>query len=494
MREFDFNFWLMWYPDAAGTWSYERNCEFIRQVDRWCADHNMKWMLNTLPTVWNNAPEHCLDEHGYDWFCRADGRRFYLFPQEILGELGHCRQLLGLMYDEAEHHQNNANYVPGCDRPSVFDPAGLRLSQAADGHTSAVASLVRQHRKYGLSLYTEHVTPVMFHTFARAGVTAGTKVLKESWSPVTVACALGASIQYDTPLWITPDLWGHRGYPSHSVKQYRSALLFAYHMGADCIYTESLCLSPTPGAPYQINSLVTVSDSNYEITPYGAVAKQFIREYVPSHPRRFDRLALRPRVAIVRQEDGCYGQRAISVPHLPDQLFGSHEWHSSPTTEAWMAIWHLLTRGVVPKDNLYRTAQDPTHFFCPLDGVVVYDQQVGFEHLRDAEVIFLTGVGVSRETETAIAECVRRGALCVAWRPLAPETVRRQCDEQGIRADGKGRWLVTEDFLSPTVRQMVAHVIPTDNVIRYRFGQEEVVMRPVSGDLDDIEVTVSRME
>jgi hypothetical protein len=109
-------------------------------------------------------------------------------------------------------------------------------------------------------------------------------------------------------------------------------------------------------------------------------------------------------------------------------------------------------------------------------------------------VIFLTGVGVSRETETAIAECVRRGALCVAWRSLAPETVRRQCDEQGIRADGKGRWLVTEDFLSPAVRQMVAHVIPADNVIRYRFGQEEVVIRQVSGDLDDIDVTVSRVE
>ncbi len=246
MREFGFNFWLMWYPDEAGKWSYPENCAFIRKVDHWCANHDMHWMLNTLPTVWNIAPEHCVDERGYDWFCRADGRRYYQFPEEILGELGRCRQLLGLMYDEAEHHQNNANFIPGLDRPSVFNPDGLKLEQAADGHTTAVAEFVAHHRRFGLPLYTEHVLPVMFHTFARSGVTAGTKVLKESWSPMTVACALGASVQYNTPLWITPDLWGPRGYPSHSVEQYRSALLMAYHMVADCIYTESLCLSPTP--------------------------------------------------------------------------------------------------------------------------------------------------------------------------------------------------------------------------------------------------------
>lgn len=494
MREFGFNFWLMWYPDEAGRWTYQQNAEFIRTVDQWCVNHDMQWMLNTLPTVWNIAPEHCVDERGYDWFCRPDGRRYYQFPDEILSELGRCRQLLGLMYDEAEHHQNNANFVPGLDRPSVFDPAGLKLEQAADGHSRAVADLVAHHRRFDLPLYTEHVTPVMFHSFSRGGVTAGTKVLKESWSPVAVACALGASIQYDKPLWITPDLWGLRGYPSHSPDQYRSALLLAYHMGADCIYTESLCLSPTPGTPYPINSLCVVTADDYQVTPYGEVAKQFIHEYVPAHPRHIARAELRPRVVIVRQEDGCYGQRTIGAPHLPDRLFGSHEWHSAPATEAWMHIWHLLTRGMVPRDSLYRLWNVPDHFFCPLDGVVVYDQYVGVDRLRDAEVIFLTGVGVSRETLVAIAECVRNGATCVAWPSLAPETVKQQCDERGLHADGKGYWLLTEDFLSPTVREMVASVIPSEDIIRYRFGQQEVVIRPVEGDLNRITVDVHKIE
>ncbi len=134
------------------------------------------------------------------------------------------------MYDEPEHHQNNANAVPGLDRPAIFDPAGWTLAQAADAHTAAVAALVDQHQRHGLCLFTEHVTPVMFHTFARAGCTAGTKVLDEAWSPAYVACALGASIQYGTPLWVTPDLWGLQGYPGHSPEEYRSALLLAYHL------------------------------------------------------------------------------------------------------------------------------------------------------------------------------------------------------------------------------------------------------------------------
>jgi hypothetical protein len=494
VREFGFNFWLMWYPDEAGKWTYPQNNEFIRNVDQWCGDHHMQWMLNTLSTVWNIAPEHCVDERGYDWFCRADGRRYYQFPEEILSELGRCQQLLGLMYDEAEHHQNNANFVPGLDRPSVFNPAGLTLEQAADGHSRAVNDLVAHHRRFNLPLYTEHVTPVMFHSFSRGGVTAGTKVLKESWSPVAVACALGASIQYGKPLWITPDLWGLKGYPSHSVEQYRSSLLLAYHLGADCIYTESLCLPPTPGAPYAVTSLCEVTDRDYRVTPYGEVAKQFIHEYVPAHPRYFQRDALKPRVVIVRQEDGCYGQRTIGAPHLPDRLFGSHEWHSSPATEAWMHIWHLLSRGVVPRDSLYRLWNVPDHFFCPLDGVVVYDQYVGIDRLRDAEVIFLTGVGVSRETLLAISECVRQGATCVSWPALAPEIVQRQCNERGLYEEGAGHWLLTEDFLSPTVREMVASVIPSEDIIRYRFGLEEVVFRPVEGDWNRITAEVHRID
>lgn len=169
MRELGFDFWLMWYPDAAGSWSYDQHRAFIRGVDAWCSAQGLDWMPNTLSSLWNHSPEHRVDPYGYDWFCRPDGRRFFLFPDELLAELGRCRTVVGVMYDEAEHHQNNANAVPGLDRPAIFDPAGWALAQAADAHTAAVGALVAQHQRYGLRLFAEHVTPVMFHTFARAG-------------------------------------------------------------------------------------------------------------------------------------------------------------------------------------------------------------------------------------------------------------------------------------------------------------------------------------
>lgn len=486
LRELGFNFWLMWYPDAAPDWTYDENRAFIRRVDAWCAANGMFWMPNTLGALWNHAPESRVDRHGYDWFLRKDGRRFFLYPPEILAEFGRCKRLLGVMYDEPEHHQNNANGVPGFDRPAMFDPARRRLEDAADDHTRAAAQVASLHRRHGLRVYTEHVTPVMFHTFARAGFVAGTKVLKEAWSPAFVACALGASIQYRTPLWVTPDLWGLQGYISHSPDEYRSALLLAYHLGADCIYTESLCLPPTPGAPYPVNSLAEVTDTDWRLTEYGEVARWFIKEYVPAHPRRFERRALRPRVVIVRQEDGCYGQRFVNAPWLPDRLFGSKEWKSTPVTEAWIGIWNLLTRGAIRRETLYRGwgayASAPNQVFHPLDGVVVYDHHVGYDLLRHAEVIFLTGVGVSARTRSAIEKCVRRGAVCAALPHLAPERVRRLAGPTGSCADGRGRWVLSDDFLSPAVREAVAHVIPREDIIRYRFGDQVVTLRPVGGD------------
>jgi hypothetical protein len=62
--------------------------------------------------------------------------------------------------------------------------------------------------------------------------------------------------------------------------------------------------------------------------------------------------------------------------------------------------------------------------------------------------------------------------------------VRQQADAQGVLADGQGRWLLTADFLSPAVRQAVAPALPAEDVIRYRFGDQEVTLRPVAGGTD----------
>ncbi|UCD30099.1 MAG: hypothetical protein JSV03_06400, partial [Planctomycetota bacterium] len=191
----------------------------------------------------------------------------------------------------------------------------------------------------------------------------------------------------------------------------------------------------------------------------------------------------------------CWGQGRSGFSILTDQLFGNPEWKSNEITEAWFQIWHLLTRGTVAKDGIswfctsYKNR--PYQVFCPLDGVVVFDHHVGFKHLDGVEVIFLTGLGVTPETIRAVERCVLNGATCVGLPHLLPRRVITQCGSRGILSDGRGLWIVTDDFLADRVRRHVRHVIPKQDVIRYQFGKYVVNIKPVDSDMNRLTVNVS---
>jgi hypothetical protein len=353
------------------------------------------------------------------------------------------------------------------------------------------------HARHGLTLYTEHVFPILFHGFARGGWTPGAKVLKEGWSPVYIATLLGACVQYDKPLWLTPDLWHASKYPGHSVETYRSSLLLAYHMGAYGIYTENLAHDQNKAGK---GSLILVTGDDYELTDYGRATGSFIRDYVPGHPRGYSALDVRPRVAIVRQPDACWGQKGS---WLGDRLFGNDAWSSTPVTEGWLKVWHLLTLGVVPEAGISwwatyrewgpnRIHKPPYRLLCPVDGVVVYDHHVRSEHLRDTELIFLTGLGISPGGIEAVAARVREGATCIAMPHLVPDSIRRAGGEDAPVPDGRGQWLVTDDFLSTPVREAVAPYLPEPDTIHYRFGDMDVTFRAVDGDPNRLRVDTTR--
>ena len=482
-EEFGFNFWVAHYSPRP---KIEQNLSYIRSMDKWCQKANVGWVANLEGP---NFVKEYIDDKGRSWYNHPDGRHFHLFPDDLLKELGKCKRLWGLMYDEAAHMQNSRNKIAGLDAPWIFNPEGHTLEGAAKGFTDSVREIEKLHTKHGIRLSTEHVFPVLFHSFARARWTAGTKVLKENWSPAYIACALGAALQYDTELWITPDLWGIGGYPGHSPDEYRSALLLAYHMGANCIYTENLAFN-NPENP--CGSLVRMTKDDYELTEFGEVTKWFGKTYMPKNPRAYSFRDIKPRVAIIRQPDACWGQ---SGSWLPDMLFGGKEWKSNAKTEAWLKIWHLLSRGVISEhsiswhNNKVLEAQK-YQLFCPLDGVVVYDHHVGIKNLKGVEVIFLTGVGVSAETQAAIETCVKAGATCVALPHLLPKRVLKVTGENGELKDGKGLWVATTDFLTAHVRTRVQHVVPKKNIIRYRFGDHVVIFEPVNGDMNKLKVTV----
>lgn len=504
VREFGFDCWYALTPLPGCSEGRCVTAEVVAQVhalDGWCARQGITWVANLEAANW--WPRY-VDETGHDWFNRADGRHFYDASDAMLAGWGACRRLDGLLYDEAELMQlwrngSATGKVTGENsgisqrdatdpyQPWLWRPAG-RIEEAEAAFTAAASELARRYARHGVKLRTEHVLPVLFHSFARAGWTATTKVLKEGWAGPYLACAMGAALQYGRELSVCVDLWDGARYPGHSPREYGSALRLAYHLGADCIYTESL---DADFNNQRLGSLILVDKDAYSVTPCGEEALRFRHAYLPAHPRDYRFRDLRPRVAIIRQEDTCFGQ---ACSWIPDHLFGSTEWHSTGTTEAWLRLWHLLSNGVIPADSLSWHAGSlrsrPHQLFAPQNGVVVFDHRVKGELLAGVEVIFLTGLGVSPETLAGVEAQVAAGATCVALPHLLPAAVARATGRNGSLKDGAGRWVATEDFLAPHARQAVQQVLPVEGTLRYRFGNRTVVFRPGDGDPDQLEVEI----
>ncbi|UCD28501.1 MAG: hypothetical protein JSV03_15695, partial [Planctomycetota bacterium] len=267
--QFSFNLWVMHLKPEPNI---RKNIRHFQRMDERCGKMGLKWVCNLESANWGKS---FVDEKGRDWFNRRDGRHFELLPPEILEALSKCEHFLGVMYDEPAHMQNARNLIAARGKPwkpYMYEPSGERLEDAAEGFTRAVKGVSEIYGHYGIRLYTEQVFPVLFHGFARGGFTTGTKILKESWSPLFIACAMGAAIQYNTELWVTPDLWYMGDYPGHSTEELRSALLIAYHMGADSIYIENLAYDHQDKG---LGSLILLTDDGYKVTKHGQVARWF---------------------------------------------------------------------------------------------------------------------------------------------------------------------------------------------------------------------------
>ena len=145
-------------------------------------------------------------------------------------------------------------------------------------------------------------------------------------------------------------------------------------------------------------------------------------------------------------------------------------------------------RPEVMESYLSRPVQADVHrFFVPLTGVVVYDDFAKYDQLAGVPVIVLTGKRVSEETMAAIRRRVSEGAVCLAWAPLARKHGFPDA-EPGVtvKPDGKGRWVLTDDFGFGGVFQQIWQWVGHPDEIRYTFGEHTVVLRRVT----DNEVSV----
>jgi hypothetical protein len=74
MQEFSFDLWVTWWPDAACCdWTRAKNKQQMQDVDEFCRNNNIDWILNQVAICWGYgvAPECCVDPEGYDWYCRT---------------------------------------------------------------------------------------------------------------------------------------------------------------------------------------------------------------------------------------------------------------------------------------------------------------------------------------------------------------------------------------------------------------------------------------
>ncbi|MHB1461558.1 MAG: hypothetical protein ACYC1M_09785 [Armatimonadota bacterium] len=438
-------------------------------------------------------------------------------PEAVVRKAAQDPLCNGVLIDELEHIRLLWRLNPP---PAKLLADVNSFTDLYDAHDKAVTGwkeLGDKYRSWGIkNLNSTHVWPVLLSVAAEGGWNPTPKICKEYFSPVSLAIGMGAALQYDKQLMVDCDLWLWDMLPGHSAEEYRSNLLLAYWSGADGIYTEGSGYNLLPagrqGLPHSL--MQKISDTEYALSPHGEVLRWFIKEYIPAHPRPWSFCDIKPDVAIIRFDDSCYGQRYTG---MPDTLYGSDKLHSDADTEAVFQMWNLLTASHTGRDgivcaqrvtqNMYNyehitqnTRRDSYltrpvmanahNFFVPLNNVVVFDDTVGAEKLRDIPCLVLSGKRISPKTWRAVQARVRQGAVCVIWAPLAVKLGLKPDGDVTELPMGKGKLVITTDFgFLPVFNAMWPYLGHGDQ-IRYRFTQGEVVLKQVDANKVDVITTV----
>lgn len=437
---------------------------------------------------------------GHEWVNQPNNLHHFKFPEPVLKSLNRSDAVWGVQYDELEHSQITRNLSitiehPGVELVSLAETTGMDFKSADNAVYLGAKSLVNQYKQDGTrQVLTEHVWPVLFHNFARAGITPVYKQMKENWSNLWASCAMGACLQYDKELWACLDFWHYNTFPGHSAKSLWSNLLFAYWAGVDKAYVESV-----GNHTYNIDD-----DQTLTLKERGRVLSRFAKEYIPHHPRPYTFRDLKPEIAIIRFDDTEWGQGPntyCTVDHhgqkinfyWKDWLFGAYDLRTSPESEEWIRAWHTITHGMVKKESLSWNAGNiyegmAYRCFAPANSVVVFDDSVTKEHLSSVKLAFLCGLFITEKTLKHVCELVREhGLVVVSSVRFAPkEFVSRYSSGSKEFKDGKGKWIITDDMAGDDLRRIVAPWIGNDNEIVFRYSGGRKTVMTISPDGKEI--------
>ncbi len=444
---------------------------------------------------------------GCEWVSQPDHLHLFKFPDPVLKSLARSEAVWGIQYDELEHSQITRNLSitlrhPGVEPVSLAETTGMDFKSADHAVYQGAKSLVEECKRGGARhVLSEHVWPVLFHNFARAGITPVYKQMKENWSNIWASCAMGACLQYDRELWACLDFWHYNNFPGHSAESLWSNLLFAYWAGVDKAYVESIGRHT-----YRLGE-----NQSLTLQERGAVLSRFAGEYVPCHPRPYTFRDLEPEIAIIRFDDTEWGQgpdtyctvdndgQKVNLYWI-DRLFGAYDLRTSPESEEWMKAWHTVTHGMVKKESLSWNAGNiyegmNYRCFAPANSVVVFDDSVTKKHLGTVKLVFLCGLFMSEKTLEDVGELVHKGGLvAVTSKRFAPKKfASRYSSGTKEFQDGKGKWIITDDMAADDLKKAVAPWTGNDNEIVFRFSGGRKVVMTISPDGKELHVLRERI-
>lgn len=467
-------------------------------------DYGLKVVVNV---ELGNFSLDVTDADGHNWVNRPNGLHLFKFPEQVLKSLNNSPAVWGVQYDELEHSQITRNLSitlqnPGIEKVSLAETTGLDFKAADRAVYEGAKSLVEECHGFGTGyVLSEHVWPVLFHNFARAGITPVYKQMKENWSNVWAACAMGASLQYNTELWACIDFWNYNKFPGHSAQELWGNLLFAYWSGVDKAYVESI------GS--QIYELTDCG--GIELKDRGKAFNHFAKKYLPNNPRPYTFRDFEPEIAIIRFDDTAWGQgkdiyctvdlnNGTEKMNLywKDWLFGAYDLGTSPESEEWIKAWHTITHGMVKEESLSWNAANyykgfPHRSFAPVNSPVVFDNTVTKENLRTVKLAFLCGLFISKRTKSDVGSLVKEnGLVVVTSRRFAPTGIAEQYTS-GTKEfeDGKGKWIITDNMAGDDLKKLVKRWLGKDSEMVYKFRGDRKVTMKISPDGNELEIIKS---
>ena len=417
-----------------------------------------------------NVIKHHVDEDGHDWCVTPDGgHRLHPNPAFIKA-LAARGNLLGVCYDEFDYCVSTRNLSMWLTDKTAFGAPCFPALKTKNALTQgeAIDITLKEYadeiRAMGAPCFAgEHVFPILYHAFARAGIIPNFKAMKENPTNLQFAVAAGAALEYGTPLWSCVDLWHRQTFPGHSPEELYHNLLFCYLAGVDLAYVES--------------DPVLVKDG--VLSPHGKAYAAFLRDF-RGKPRNYHAADYRPTVGILRYDDTWWGQNAFWYKGL----FGNPSLPPDTRSKEWLRVIDMLTFGQSGKQSfnlnrIDRTLLKKHRSFVPMNGLAVFDDRPGMETLRSLKLAFLCGLTIAPETMRCVETLVRENGLTAVCPPrfLPAGLAFMKGKTYAEIPDGNGLWIISADPADKRVFHKIRPLLGEENEITLPFADRTVKLR-----------------